>query len=472
MSGTGTSYNESTTERKVFSLGKLTESIGVQIDRTFSGAYWITAEISKLNHYPQSGHCYPQLVEKRDGQIVAEIRAFVLNHRYKEINQKFQEIAGTSLGDGMQILFRCKVSYHPVFGLQLNILDIEPSYTLGEMARQRQEAIEKLRKEGIFGQNKQLATPLLIRRLAVISVETSKGWRDFTQVIESSTFPGAIATRLFPALLQGDAAVGSILAALEKIERVHGQFDAVSIIRGGGGEVGLDCYDNYTLGKAICTFPIPVITGIGHATNLTLVEQVAHKNLITPTDLARYITDGFTRFAERINAARRSITIWRKGWFLTQDTILERKKEQLAAVAEKRHSKEKNELNQRTRKLGKAANEAIRESKASLENRFPIRLEKSTRRLLSNRIHTIEKSRQVLVQTSAEALKDQQHKIILIREKVKLLDPVNALQRGYSITSSQGMVVKDATSLKPGDTIVTRFAHGSAESTVKKTKNE
>jgi exodeoxyribonuclease VII large subunit len=472
MGGTGTFQNQHTTDRKVFSLSKLTESIAVQIDRTFSGAYWITAEISKLNHYPQSGHCYPQLVEKRDGQIVAEIRAFILNRKFKEINEKFIEVAGTNLGDGMQILFRCKVSYHPVFGLQLNLLDIEPSYTLGEMARQRQEAIEKLKKEGIFGQNKLLATPLLIRRLAVISVETSKGWRDFTQVIASSSHPNAIATRLFPALLQGDAAVGSIMAALEKIQRVHGQFDAVSIIRGGGGEVGLDCYDNYALGKVICTFPIPVITGIGHATNLTLVEQVAHKNLITPTDLARYITDRFTHFAQRIDAARRSITIWRRGWFQTQNAILERRKEQLVAAVEKRSASEKNKLNTHTRKLGLTINEAIRESKASLENRFPKRLEYGSRELLSRRIQSVEKIRQHLVQSSTSTIKEQQNSIALMREKVKLLDPVNALQRGYSITSSNGLIIKNAAALKPGDVIETRFAQGIAESTVKQTKNE
>lgn len=470
MSDERTYENTPAAPRKIFALSQLAESLRVQIDRTFSGSYWITAEISKLNHYPQSGHCYPQLVEKKSGQIVADFRAFILNSRFREINAKFAAATGQTLTDGMQMLCRCKVSFHAVYGLSLNIVDVEPSYTLGEMARMRQEALEKLKKEGIFSQNKSLALPMLIRRLAVISVETSKGYHDFTDILAKSAYPDATKIRLFPALLQGDAAVGSIVSALEKIKKVAGQFDAVTIIRGGGGEVGLDCYDNYEMGRAVCTFPLPVITGIGHATNLTVVEQVAHKNLITPTDLARFITDGFTRFGNRIESAIRSLSIFRKGSLQVQIANMRQFDFVLQKAIKSRQIKEKSALLNISRKGVTAAQAAMREAQKNLRIRYPQQLADVVHQQIRTRSNQVNNQKSALGHLTKATIKSRSHLVQILSEKVKLLDPANTLKRGYSLTLSGGKIVRNADDLQPGDQLETIFAKGRAESTVKKTR--
>ncbi|HKL02172.1 MAG TPA: exodeoxyribonuclease VII large subunit, partial [Cryomorphaceae bacterium] len=228
--------SSSSAPQKSFSLSELAQSLSVQIQKTYSRSYWIRAEISKLNHYPQSGHCYPQLVEKKDGKIVADLKGFILKSTFQRTRQNFLDVTGKELDDGMQILFRCKLGFHAVYGLSLNIMEIEPAYTLGEMARLRTEAIARLKKENLFTQNKEQHLPILPRKIAVISVETSKGYRDFAETIANSPFSEAIEIRLYNALLQGDAAVDSIRDALKRIAQTDFPYDAVAIIRGGGGE--------------------------------------------------------------------------------------------------------------------------------------------------------------------------------------------------------------------------------------------
>ncbi|MEM9053383.1 MAG: exodeoxyribonuclease VII large subunit, partial [Bacteroidota bacterium] len=235
--------------RKAHSLLDLTENIKLQIEKTYKTSYWIKAEINRLNYYPQSGHCYPELVEKKNGKIVAEIRGFLFRNLYEEIDQNFLDQTGKHLGDGMEVLLLCRVSFDPKYGLSLYISDIDPSYTLGEMARLREEAIKLLKVESILDKNKTTHLPYPVRRIAVVSVETSKGWRDFIQTLESNHYGHLIGHELFPAKLQGDMAVASIRAALAKIEKRSSDFEAVAIIRGGGGETGMDCYDQYELAK-------------------------------------------------------------------------------------------------------------------------------------------------------------------------------------------------------------------------------
>jgi exodeoxyribonuclease VII large subunit len=296
-----------TEAKKSFTLSQLTESIKAQIDRIYSKPYWIKAEINRLNHYPQSGHCYPELVEKREGKIIAQIRGLIFRNTYARIESNFKNHTGKALSDGMEVMLLCRVKFDSKYGISVFVEDIDPAYTLGEMARARSLAIAKLKKEGIFELNQGLYLPKLLRHLAVISVATSKGWRDFTETIDDSLYSGLISRSLFPAKLQGDEAVESIGKALREIRSKAGQFDAVAIIRGGGGETGMDCYDSFTLAKQVATFPLPVLTGIGHSTNLTVVEMCSRKNLITPTALAGFIVNEFADFDNRIQTAARTL---------------------------------------------------------------------------------------------------------------------------------------------------------------------
>lgn len=455
------------TRPKFYSLSELSRSLSMQIQKMYSGKYWIVAEISKLNYYPQSGHCYPQLVEKKSGKIVADMKGFILRQTFQKIRTQFTSVTGKELGDGMQILFRCTLGFHAVHGFSLNILDIEPSFTLGEMARMRQEAIQKLKVEGLFEKNKQLYLPMLVQNIALISVETSKGFLDFTNVLASSPFPESIKTRLFPALLQGDAAVESIISALIKIRESGIHFDAVAIIRGGGGETGLDCYDNYKLAREVSLFPIPVLTGIGHASNLTVVEQVAYKNLITPTDLARYLVQKFIDFGIRIEKAKRSLSQFQKGWFKMTTKELDGQLQRFILEVNERLNSEKKNIRQSANRINTGVETALREANVSVKYRLPLRLESGVKTNSENQKRKLSSIVPELTRLSSDQISDAKRDLGFISDKLRILDPANTLKRGFSITTHNGKPITDSSQVKKGIELETRLYKGSVKSTVK-----
>jgi len=454
--------------RKAHSLLELTQNIKLQIEKTYQTAYWIKAEINKLNYYPQSGHCYPELVEKKNGKIVSEIRGFLFRNAYEEIDQNFRNHTGKPLSDGMEVLLLCRVSYDPKYGLSLYISDIDASFTLGEMARLRAEAIQRLKAENTFSLNKEKPLPKLIGSLAIISVETSKGWRDFSQTIEESKYANQIERKLFPAKLQGDAAVYSITKALQKISLLHEQFDAVAIIRGGGGDIGMDCYDSFDLAKTVAAFPIPVLTGIGHSTNLTVVEMCGHQNLITPTALAQFVIDGYVDFEQRL--ARAASLIKR-----VNKQVLPLLRSRLDGMTEELNRKSKgalidsnSKLKQTGRKLEQAVKSGLTEENKRLAFRIPIKLNHSVENLLRNKKESVLTASELLHNSAPRYCADRINKLVHLEDKLRLLDPQNILRRGYSITLKNGKAVSSTTDLKDGDKVVTRLAKGEFNSTVNK----
>ncbi|NDB30642.1 hypothetical protein EB155_13510, partial [archaeon] len=241
-------------------------------------------------------HAYPELVEKHNGKIVAEMRATLFKGDFSNVNNRFLEILKEPIKDGITTLIYVNIQFHPIFGLSFNIKDVDPVFTLGELEKEKFETIEKLKKLNLFDLNKSLKPPILFRNIAVISAETSKGFSDFISVLTSHNKGYKFGIMVFNAVLQGDSAIKSILDQLDKIEKVIHHFDAVAIIRGGGGEVGMTCYNDFNLSKRIAEFPIPVLTGIGHSTNYTVVEMISYQNGITPTELATFIVNRFEDF--------------------------------------------------------------------------------------------------------------------------------------------------------------------------------
>ena len=276
----------------------------------------------KLNHYPYSGHAFPDLIEKKDEVIVAQMRAVIWNGDFKRINDKFLSCGIGALSDGVSILFRATIMYDEFHGLSLRIIDIDTSFTLGELEKQRINCIERLKAEKIYNLNKSKQLVSLPKRFAVISVESSKGYNDFMKVVLSHSPKFAIFTHLFPSLLQGEGAVYSMLQAFERIEAVAEFFDAVLIIRGGGGDVGLSCYNDYRLCRAVALCSLPVLTGIGHSTNQTVAEQTAWHDFITPTDLADSILGYHETALQNITEARNSL-------LSCSDDVLKREKQNL-----------------------------------------------------------------------------------------------------------------------------------------------
>ncbi len=284
-------------DRPVYTLSDISKSLQSIISKTYNQPYYIKAEIIKLNYYPRTGHCYPELAEKEDEKIKAQMRAIIWSSQYKTINERFKKITGDIIKEGITILCLASIEYSPQYGLALHIQDIEPTFTLGEMAKSKIAVIERLKKEGIFNANKKMQLPLIPKRIAIISIETSKGYSDFMITLLQNNWNYKFDCQLFPAILQGEKAITTITEQLAVIRSRITEFDCVVIIRGGGGDVGLSCYDHYQLAREVAIFPIPVLSGIGHSTNETVTEMVAYANKITPTEVAYFLIQKFHDFS-------------------------------------------------------------------------------------------------------------------------------------------------------------------------------
>jgi exodeoxyribonuclease VII large subunit len=412
--------SETIAGRVAFSLREVALGIQQTIRDQHAERIWIRTEMNKLNLYPHSGHCYPELVEKQDGKVVAQMRANLWKDDYIRINRTFLDVLKEPLRDGIAILIQATITFDPVYGLALRIYDIDPSFSLGELEREKQATIAALRKEGVFERNKTTILPLLPQRLAIISVETSKGYSDFLKVTGENPWGYAFFHMLFPALLQGDQAAPQIIAQLRRIRRVAPHFDAVAIIRGGGGDVGLSCYNDYSLAREVALFPIPVLTGIGHSTNETVTEMVAFRNAITPTGLADLLIQQFHNFAVPLKEMERSVAEQTLRLLADTRTLLMNGVRYFRAVAERM-----------------LADHSARDLFAAIE--------KAAMQLLAGENKEIE----------------------LLQSKVGLLDPVNVLKRGYSITTKDGKPLTRHRQAAAGDEIETQLFDGRIRSIVK-----
>lgn len=380
-------------DHPVYSLSEIAFSLHKVVERTYPQPYFIKAEILKLNFYPHSGHCYPELVEKEGNSIKAEMRAIIWAANYQRINDRFIQITGNPLKENISILCLARIEFSPKHGLALHIEDIEPTYTLGEMVKNRNAVIERLKKEGVFTANKRLEMPLLPKRVAIISVETSKGYSDFITTLNGNRYGYRFVTELFPSILQGDKAIVGITGRLAEIEMRQKEFDCVVIVRGGGGDVGLSCYDEYEMAHRVATFPLPVLTGIGHSTNLSVTDMVAHTYNITPTDVAFALIGYFQTFDEKVQA-------------------------------------------------------------------YQSRIVEVSRRLLVDEQSKILRMTEAARMLPLVRLTEQQGRVGMIEEKVRLLHPENILKRGFSITRHNGKVVTNVADLKSGDELHTQVYEG------------
>jgi len=408
-------------DKTIFSLLEVSKSIQKTLAERYKSLYWIKAEMNKLNHYTHSGHCYPELVEKQDGKIVAEIRSTLWKADFTRINNNFLKIAQEPLREGITMLFQASISYDPMYGLSLRIVDIDPTFTLGELEKEKLDSIRKLKEEGIYEANKSVPFPMLPKRLAIVSVETSKGLSDFYKIINQNPWGYRLECTLFPALLQGDKSIPSIINQLAIIADKIAEFDVVAIIRGGGGEVGLSSYNNYLLARAIAIFPIPVLTGIGHSTNYTVSEMVAYKNAITPSELADFLIQKFHNFSVPIDKAAESI----------QQLISTRFKE------------ERNTLAQMATHIQWVGKRELQTARANIQQ--------------------IQHELAALIK-----LRFYEHKTALAHTEriIQLSDPRRLLKQGFSITKVNGKLLQSIDQISPGDLIQTMVEDGEITSTV------
>ena len=453
-------------DKKVFTLVEVATSIQKTIGERYKSSFWVKAEMNKLNHYSHSGHCYPELVEKTDGRVIALMKANLWKSDFDRINLNFVRILKEPLKDGIKILFCASISFDPSHGLSLRILDIDPSFSLGELEREKQETLERLKKEGIFNSNKTLKLPVLPQRIAIISVETSKGYSDFLNILDHNQWAYKFFGVLFPSLLQGEKSIGSICNQLRRIKKIAHHFDVVAIIRGGGGDVGLSSYNNYELSKEIALFPIPVLTGIGHSTNETVAEMVSYKNAITPTELADFLIQKFHDFSLPIKRCE-EIIVDRAKRILTDEKL--KFKNSIKYFRSVTHGK----LTRSRMGIKSQSESILRQSKVLI---------KISSQLLNDTVKEIEIGVVSLLQTNREHLKNfaeetktfseryldkQKERLEGVEKNVHILDPINILKRGFSITLYNGKAIKSFTEVMPTDKITTILAEGQLESEVK-----
>ncbi|MBA2745735.1 MAG: exodeoxyribonuclease VII large subunit [Flavisolibacter sp.] len=453
---------------RIFSLLEVTRSIRKTIADRYTSSFWVKAEMNKLNHYHHSGHCYPELVEKDNGKVIAQINGILWKTDFVNANNKFIATLKEPLKDGIKILFLAKITFDPAHGMALQIVDIDPAYTMGDLEKEKQDTIAKLHAEGIYNKNKSLKFPQLPQRIAIISVETSKGYADFLSVISNNQWGYHFLHHLFPSLLQGEKAVDGIIKQLNLIRKVQQHFDVVAIIRGGGGDVGLTCYNSYILAKEIANFPLPVITGIGHATNVTVAEMISHLNAITPTKLADYLMQRFHEFAVPVQNAER-IIIERSGRILEENHAkLRTEVKYFRSATEKIISFSNNRIRSLSDSLHRQSLFRFRDEKEMLASSRVQIAKSSTAKFLSEETE-IQKVNSVLSKDIRTLLLHHNFHIDNFEKNVTNMSPENVLKRGYSITLFKGHSIKCAADVEPGDTIETVVYDGSIISTTNST---
>ena len=404
------------------SLLELNALVRRSLEQCLPDEYWIQAELSDVRTNT-TGHCYLEFVQKdsRSNSLVAKARGTIWNNIYRLLKPYFEETTGQPFTSGIKVLVKVTVQFHELYGYSLTVLDIDPTYTLGDMARRRREILLQLEEEGVLTLNKELEMPVLPQRIAVISSATAAGYGDFCHQLQHNPGGFFFYTELFPALMQGNQVEESILAALDCINARMDDFDVVVIIRGGGATSDLSGFDTYLLAAACAQFPLPIITGIGHERDDTVLDSVAHIRVKTPTAAAELLIHRVTEVADHLEEL--SVRIQQGAYAM---------------------------LDQEWRRL------------ETLQTRIP----NLVNRKLADARFSLLTVKKDLSQVAMSLLARQRHRLELLQQRIADASPEKLLSRGYSITLKDGKAVTDASSLESGDRLVTRFAKGEARSVV------
>lgn len=410
-------------EEQALSLCELNGLVKRTIRDRMSETYWVQAELSDVrSNY--SGHCYLEFIQKdaSGNNLIAKARGTIWSNIYKMLKPYFEQETGQAFASGIKVLVRVSVDFHELYGYSLTVLDIDPTYTVGDMERKRREILRQLEEEGVIDLNKELEMPVLPQRIAVISSATAAGYGDFCNQLSNNPRGYGFYTELFPAIMQGERVEESIIAALDAIYARLEAFDVVVIIRGGGATSDLSGFDTYELAANCAQFPLPIITGIGHERDDTVIDLIAHTRVKTPTAAAAFLVACMDQVADRLDNLSFRLQQGVRNRLLWEHRRIEGLKQRIPSAVYKRISDGKYGL--------LAANRD---------------LQMATRQFLSMKKHRLE----------------------LLQQRLNDALPEKQLARGYSITLKNGKAVKDASALKEGDTLVTLLYKGKVESVIK-----
>ncbi len=404
---------------EILSLYELNQLVKSIFDTAFPKTFLVTAEIASLD---VKNHCFLTLVDKDKETIRAEMKAVIWAGTFKTLSVEFKEAAGIELNKGIKILFEAFVEFHERYGLKLNIIKIDPSYTIGELAIKRKDILERLTKEGLKDKNKQLEFPLVPQRIGIISSATAAGYEDLLNHLKNNPYEYKFHCRLYEAIMQGDKAEASVINALNQSRHDASYLDVLVIVRGGGGQADLHCFDSYEIAKTIAFLPLPVISGIGHERDITVVDEVSNTRAKTPTAAADLIITRVKDFEDRIDSLSHSLV--------------------------------------------HAANKITANLKEMLSF-FTRNFESSIRKELLNSYHMLDALIKRL-NFSFKIIRTEQERLQSREGNINHLDPRNVLKRGYSITYKNGKAIKSISEVEIGDNLETTLYKGELISKVER----
>ena len=411
-------------EQQALSLYELNGLVKRSIRSCLPDTYWVQAELSDVrSNY--SGHCYLEFVQKDAGgnNLIAKARGTIWSNIFKMLKPYFEQETGQAFTSGIKVLVEVSVEFHELYGYSLTVLDIDPTYTVGDMERKRREILRQLEEEGVIDLNKELEMPMLPQRVAVISSATAAGYGDFCNQLTNNPRGYGFRTELFPAIMQGERVEESVIAALDAIYGRMEEFDVVVIIRGGGATSDLSGFDTYALAANCAQFPLPIITGIGHERDDTVIDKVAHTRVKTPTAAAEYLIAKMDKCADVLDEMSSRLMQGVRNRLLWEHRRMESLKQRIPSAVYKR----------------------IADAKYGLLT-----------------------AQRDLQMASRQFLSIKKHRLELLQQRLNDALPEKQLARGYSITLKDGKAVKDASTLKEGDKLVTVLHQGKVESVVKK----
>ncbi len=459
-------------QKQAITLLELNSAVRDALNTAFPEQYWVVAEISEIREN-RNGHCYLELVEKNEvnDNFVARARAVIWANTYKMLKPYFENTTGRELTDGLRILANVTVEFHEMYGFSLNIKDMDPNYTLGDIERKKQEAIAKLKEEGVYDMNRSIVAPVVFQKIAVISSSTAAGYGDFRDQLQHNQFGYKFYLKLFPSIMQGDQAEASIIHALEKIYVYENFFDAVVIIRGGGAKADLHCFNSYWLAYHLAQFPLPVITGIGHERDETVTDMVAFRKMKTPTAVAEFLINITSEFEARLDNLKNN--------FVERvEERMDHEKNSIRLFNQKLLTGVKSNI-ENNNNLLKMNTERIRyKIKTYANNRknewlnYKYSLKSLTHKLLDDKRTCYDNYLSTLIKNARYYLYNKKNKLDIHDNTILHIDPAYILKKGYSYTMKNNRVITNADELQKDDIITTRFYKGEAVSIVKKNEKK
>ncbi|MBR1518739.1 MAG: exodeoxyribonuclease VII large subunit [Prevotella sp.] len=414
------------------------------LETTLDEEYWVEAEVASVREV--KGHCYLELIQKdeRSNTPVAQASAKCWRSTWMLLRPRFERVTGRQLQAGMKLLLQVYANFHEAYGFSWIVTDINPEFTMGDMARRRREIIRRLHEQGIFDMQKELSLPTFAQRIAVVSSEGAAGYGDFCHQIESNSYGLRFSVTLFPAVMQGETVEESVVAALDRIARKSDDYDVVVIIRGGGATSDLTGFDTLRLAENVCNFPLPIITGIGHERDESILDLVAWRSVKTPTAAAAFLIDHLQEVA----------------------VFLDEAAERIARHVGRQMQSEKTRLQRLAASLQPIAQLSLKRHSQRLET-ISLSLSPNAKMMIQHRRQSLDRLFSLLPPLSKIYVQRCEQKVDNLAVRIKASDPQTILKRGYSITTFEGKIVRNAKDLKSGQEIETQLAQGRIKSITK-----